>query len=70
MSDGRYCAFFPQARGQKSEDFIKGNIGIDTLAEAEFTGRDLLVSGIQEKCYHKEIRDIVELGGKDNYDLE
>lgn len=49
---------------------MKGSIGMDTLAEAEFTGRDLLVSGIEEKCYHKEIIDIVELGGKDNYDLE
>lgn len=39
-------------------------------AKTDFTGRELLIASLQEKCYHRELAEIIELGGKDNFDLE
>ena len=43
-------------------------INHDTLAE--FTGRELLLSSLHEKCFHDSLKDLIERGKQDKYDLE
>ena len=37
---------------------------------AEFSGRELLLASLHEKCYQEELRRIIEHGQEDKYDLE
>ena len=61
LSNGNYCAFFPKVDDLKlemmdPEDFDPDNghngksDGDDVMAD--FTGRELLLSSIEEKCFH------------------
>ena len=36
----------------------------------EFSGRELLLHSIQEKCFHKVIKQIIETNKNDSADLE
>ena len=38
--------------------------------KADFTGRELLISSLREKCYHYEVKKLIERGGSDIYNLE
>ena len=42
----------------------------DGEVKAEFSGRELLLSSIEEKCYHNVIMEIIETNKKDRADLE
>ena len=42
----------------------------DGEVKAEFSGRELLLSSIEEKCYHNVIKEIIETNKKDRADLE
>ena len=39
-------------------------------AMADFTGRELLISSLYEKCYHSELKRIIANSKSDSYDLE
>ena len=80
MSDGQYCAFFPRV-GELSQEMIdpedyemdnqpKGDNLVDSSTIADFTGRELLLSSLHEKCYHQELKSIIARGKEDKYDLE
>ena len=45
------------------EDYVPEEINGEI--EAMFTGRELLLSTIKEKCYHNEIKTIIENNKKD-----
>ena len=80
VSDGQYCAFFPRV-GELSQEIIdpedyemdnqpKGDQLVDSDTIADFTGRELLISSLHEKCYHQELKSIIARGKEDKYDLE
>ena len=50
------------------EDQNSGYQGDDV--QADFTGRELLISSLYEKCYHMALSDIISKGKKDSQDLE
>ena len=53
------------------EDFITDNVRkSEGEVNAEFTGRELLLSSIEEKCFHNVIKEIIETNKKDKADLE
>ena len=37
---------------------------------ADFTGRELIMSSLYEKCYHTELTRLIEEGKRDFYNLE
>lgn len=49
------------------EAFPKERLG---QGVADFTGKEILESSLYEKCYHNEVKKVIESGGKDTYDLE
>ena len=71
LSNGNYCAFFPKegdimTEGKNPEDYdnkhpeTSGNL---VSAWGDFTGRELLIASLEEKCYHEEIKADIEKNG-------
>ena len=55
------------------EDFEFDNVDKndnDEAIAADWTGRELLLSSIEEKCFHQVIKEIIETNKKDQSDLE
>ena len=55
------------------EDFESDNVDKndkDEAIAADWTGRELLLSSIEEKCFHQVIKEIIETNKKDQSDLE
>ena len=79
LSNGKYCAFFPKEGDIMIEHKNPEDYKSQTYVSfwADFTGRELLISSLEEKCYHEEIKaDIQENGligkviGAEVYDYE
>ena len=78
LSNGQYCAFFPKVGDlaleiSDPEDFEMDNRpkqSINSDVQAEFTGRELLLASLHERCYHREIFSIIANGQQDNFNLE
>ena len=50
------------------EDFESDNVDKndnDEAIAADWTGRELLLSSIEEKCFHQVIKEIIETNKKD-----
>ena len=77
LSDGNYCAFFPKVDDLMlemldPEDFTTDNIDKNNPGQnsdgdviADFSGRELLLSSIEEKCFHRVIKNIIETNKHD-----
>lgn len=52
------------------EDYNLGENRPKKNVLADFTGRELLISSLQEKCYHNELKQIIANNRHDNEDLE
>ena len=70
LSNGKYCAFFPKEGDienefKNPEDYEKHPETSGNLVSfwADFTGRDLLIASLEEKCYHEEIKADIEKNG-------
>ena len=50
------------------EDFVDASVTKNVVAK--FSGRELLRASLLEKCYHIEIKALIEAGGDDTLDLE
>lgn len=60
LSDGQYCAFFPREGTLSQEELDPEDYQVwenqhSKTISTEFTGRDLLISSLFEKCTHKLI---------------
>ena len=71
LSDGKYCAFFPKVEDEylyqsDPEDYGAYN-NIDGNISGDFSGRQLLMSSIAEKCYHEQVKKLIS---QDSEDLE
>jgi len=67
LSDGQFCAFFP-----KNGDFIHNSLDTEdymldnaspldsTELEMDFSGRQLLISSLRERCHHQAILEVMD----------
>lgn len=74
VSGGKYCAFFPKMNSFDKEPIFEeekqAGEGEDSLS-AEFTGREIMISNIYEKCHQVKMKEMIEeTGTGDFFDLE
>ena len=66
VSHGKYCAFFPKDSNIEQDRIFDDEKNGDQTAtytgdkKMDFTGRELLISSLQEQCYHEHILDLIE----------
>lgn len=70
ISNGKYCSFYPKVGNYFDSEDLKDAPKDLRVSTTDFSGRELIESSIYEKCYHNEIRNLIEAGGEDTYDLE
>ena len=65
LSNGQYCAFFPKDSNVEQDKVFADEIGNNqkrpiASKQIDFTGRDLLVASLYEKCFHDNLSGLIE----------
>ena len=66
LSDGRYCAFFPKVGDFLQTQLMPEDFAVETKYDihggdivTDFSGRDLMLSSLREKCSHLEVKRLI-----------
>ena len=64
VSNGKYCTFFPRIgdltlANINSQSYAKNLAIYDQYMANEVNGRDILMSTLNEKCYHEELKKLI-----------